>query len=137
MAATETLARLGPYAEGLAENDYVQEKLRSAAHNLRGAYERSQKRRVKATRDEKLRAQVQAAARSMTEAGKALASGHQKPKQRRGRRLLLLLTLGALAAGAALAANEQLREAIFGGRDGELGESAAPPSPQPSGSPAA
>lgn len=130
MAATETLTKLGPYAERLAENDYVQENLRSAAQNLRAAYARSQKRRVEPARDKKLRAQMQAAASSISEAGKALASGRQKPKKNWGRRLLVLLTLGVLGAGAALAANKHRRESKFGGEVGD-GEGPASPSPTP------
>ncbi len=118
--AAETLARFGPYAERLAENDYVQENLLNAAQNLRDAYERSRKRRVKAARDEKFRAQIQAAAASAGEAGRALVSGREKRKKSWGRRLFLLLGFGALAAGAAVAANKR-RGAVPPTADGSGG----------------
>lgn len=38
----------------------------------------------------------------------------RKPKRRRGRRLVWLLGVGALGAGLALAANEDLRSSLFG-----------------------
>lgn len=96
--------QLTPYVEELLENRYAREKLRDGMDNLRSAYERSQKRRVRAARDEKLRRQVRAAAESLREAGDALLSGRQKPKRRWGRRLLILVGLGAAAAVAYVAA---------------------------------
>jgi hypothetical protein len=135
MAATDTLARLGPYAQELADNDYVRDNLRSAADNLRGAYERSQKRRVKSARDEKLRRQVQSAAASITEAGRALASGRQKPKKRRGRRLFVLVAAGAIAAGFAVAFNDDLRESLLHSAGG--GSEADVSAPMSAASPAA
>jgi hypothetical protein len=129
MAATDTASRVSPYVEQLLENNYARENLREGISNLRAAYARSQKRRVKAARDEKLRRQVQAAASSIAEAGKALSSGRQKPKRRWGRRVLVLFGLGA-AAGVALAANEDLRNAVFG-------DSEAAQAPEPTSEPAA
>jgi hypothetical protein len=117
MAATDTASRANPYLEQLLENTDIQDHLRDGVRNLRAAYARSQKRRVKAGRDQKLRRQVQAAATSIAAAGKELAGAGQKPK-RRGRRLLVVLGVGAVAAGAALAASEDLREAVFGGDSG-------------------
>jgi hypothetical protein len=114
MAATDTASRATPYLEQLLENTDIQDNLRDGVRNLRAAYARSQKRRVKAARDEKLRRQVQAAAVSIAAAGKALAGTNRKPK-RRGRKLLVVLGVGAAGAGAALAASEDLREAVFGG----------------------
>ena len=43
-----------------------------------------------------------------------LVHGAQKPKRRRGRRLLALLTLGGLAAGVALMFNDDLRASLLG-----------------------
>jgi hypothetical protein len=122
MTASDTTARITPYIEELLENDYARENLRDAARNIRAAYGRVRKRRAKAARDERLRRQVQAAARSLTEAGRALRTGRRKPRRRWGRRLLLLLGLGIAAAGIAVAADEELRASI-------LGTPEAPPAP--------
>jgi hypothetical protein len=104
MAATEQATRLTPYLEELLENSYVRENIREGVENLRSAYERSQKRRVKTARDQRLRRQVRAAAASMSEAAQALQSGRRKPKPRWGRRLLLLGGVAAVGIGIAIAA---------------------------------
>ena len=114
MASTDTAARLAPYVERLLDNSYVQDNLREGIANLRAAYERSQKRRVKAARDERIRHQVRQAAVSLTEAGRVVTTGRKKPKKRRGRRLALVLGLGVVAAGAAVAFSEELRSVILG-----------------------
>jgi ferric-dicitrate binding protein FerR (iron transport regulator) len=108
MTATDTASRLAPYIEQLAENSYARENLQAGAESLRAAYERSQKRRVKPAQDEKLRRQLRAAAASITEGGKALASGRQKPKRRWPKRLALVLG----AAAVVLATNEELRRTL-------------------------
>ena len=106
MAKMDTATRI----EQLLENDYAQEQLREGIDNLRSAYGRASKRRVKPARDERLRRQVQAAVSSLTEAAKAFNSGRQKPKPRWGRRLLLVAAVGgAIAVGVGLA--------MSGGRD--------------------
>jgi hypothetical protein len=114
MAVTDKATRAVPYVEELLENAYARENLRDGIQTLRDAYERSQKRRVKAARDEKLRGQVQAAFVSLTDGVSALASGRQKPKRRWGRRLLIVAGLGAVAVGGALAVSEDLRRSVFG-----------------------
>jgi hypothetical protein len=130
MAGADKAARVGPIAERLLENQYAQENLREAVENLRSAYQRASKRRVKPAEDKKLRQQVRKAAVSLTEAGKALNSGRQKPKKRRGRRLLILLGLGAAGVAAALAASEDLRNKVLGGSSvARHGDDAAPPGP--------
>lgn len=85
MPATDTASRLTPYIEELLDNKHARENLREGASQLRAAYERSKKRRVKATRDRK-----------------------------RGHRLVWLLGIGIFGAGLALAANEDLRSSLFG-----------------------
>ena len=115
----------GTYAQRLIENDYVQENLLRAADNVRAAYRRAAKRRVEPTRDEKLRRQVREAALSLREAASALQTDRRKPKPRRGRRVLVVLAVGAGAAGALIAANDELRKALFGG-DGAPGEADQP-----------
>lgn len=114
MPATDTASRLTPYVGELLDNKYARENLREGAGQLRAAYERSKKRRVKAARDRKLRRQLESAATAFGAGAKALASGRRKPQRRRGRRLVWLLGIGVFGAGLALAANEDLRSSLFG-----------------------
>jgi hypothetical protein len=111
---TDIPAKLKPLAEELLENTYARENLQEGAEKLRDAYARSQKRRVKPSKDRKLRKQIEAAVQALDEGTAALASGRQKPK-RTGRKLVLIL-LGLIAAGAAavLATNEDLRNQALG-----------------------
>jgi hypothetical protein len=112
MPATDTASRLTPYIEELLDNEHARENLRKGVSQLRAAYERSKKRRIKATRDRKLRRQLESAATALGAGAKALASGRRKPERRRGRRLVWLL--GILGVGVVLAANEDLRSSLFG-----------------------
>jgi hypothetical protein len=112
--ATDAATRVGPYLQRLIDNRYAQDNLRQAAASIQAAYERASKRRVKVSRDEKLRRQVRDATRSVSEAAAALRANRKKPKRRWGRRLLVLLGLGALGAAAALAASEDLRRKVSG-----------------------
>jgi hypothetical protein len=114
MPATDTASRLTPYIEELLDNEYARENLREGASQLRAAYERSQKRRVKATHDRKLHRKLESAGAALGAGAKALASGRRKPERRRGRRLAWLLGIGVFGAGLALAANEDLRSSLFG-----------------------
>jgi hypothetical protein len=107
-------SRMLPLAEELLDNTYARENLREGAEKLRDAYGRAQKRRVKPTRDAKLRRQFEAAIAALDEGTAALASGRKKPK-RTGRKVVLTaLALTAAGAGAALALNDGLRESVFG-----------------------
>jgi ferric-dicitrate binding protein FerR (iron transport regulator) len=103
MPRTDTAARLSPYLQEALDNEYVQDNLRRGAERLRAAYARSQKRRVKAGRDEKLRRQMEEAVISLSAAAKALAGGPEKKKRRRGRRAIALAALGAAGIGVAVA----------------------------------
>jgi len=127
MAGTDTAARAGTYAERLLDNAYVQENLADAIGNLRQAYARASKRRVEPTRDEKFRRQVLQAAGSIREAASALKEGRTKPKRRVGRRLIVVLGVGAIGAGAALAASEDLRNKVFGSDRSATGGGGASP----------
>jgi hypothetical protein len=111
---TDIPSKLKPLAEELLDNTYARDNLQEGAEKLRDAYERSRKRRVKPSKDRKLRKQVEAAIAALDEGTAALASGRKKPK-RTGRNLFLLL-LGAVVAGAAavLATNDELRGKAFG-----------------------
>jgi hypothetical protein len=107
-------SRLKPLAEDLLDNDYARENLQEGAEKLRDAYERAQKRRVKPSKDRKLRKQIEAAVRALDEGTAALASGRKKPK-RTGRNVVLVLIGAVLAgAGAVLATNEDLRGKVLG-----------------------
>jgi hypothetical protein len=113
MAAAKNAFRLAPIFELLLEDETAQKNLRRGADKLRDAYERSQKRRVKVTRDEKIRRQLKSAAQSIGDGATALMEGAQKPKKR-SRRRLKLLGLAAVGGGAALALSEDLRSKVFG-----------------------
>jgi hypothetical protein len=111
---TDIPAKLKPFAEELLENSYARENLQEGAEKLRDAYERSQKRRVKPSKDRKLRKQIEAAVKALDEGTAALASGRQKPK-RTGRKVVLtLLALIVAGAAAVLATNEELRKSALG-----------------------
>jgi hypothetical protein len=127
MAATETASRIAPYVERLLEDEAARENLRRGATKLRDAYDRSQKRRVKATRDQKLRDQLASAAQSLGTGASALVNGARKPKKRRGRTLLKLSAAAAVGAGIALGLNEGLRSSLPG--------SSSSPEPASTGSP--
>jgi hypothetical protein len=107
-------ASLKPLAEELLDNSYARENLQEGAEKLRDAYARAHKRRVKPSKDRKLRKQIEAAVHALDEGTAALASGRKKPK-RTGRNVVLALTGAALAGAAAvLATNEDLRNQVFG-----------------------
>ncbi|MCW2987161.1 MAG: hypothetical protein JWM24_99 [Solirubrobacterales bacterium] len=112
--AADTAARIAPYIEQLLEDDSARKELRRGADKLRDAYGRSQKRRVKASRDEKLRAQLKSAMQLLGDGASDLIEGAQKPKKRRGRWLLRLLVLAAIGVGVAIALDEDRRGSLFG-----------------------
>jgi hypothetical protein len=115
----------GALAERLLSNPYAHENIRDAAEQLRAAYGRASKRRVRPAEDAKVREQVNRAAASVSEALRAIRTGRQKPQPKRGRRLLVIVGVAAVGAGVALAASDELRSAIFGDGPG------APPSVSP------
>jgi hypothetical protein len=112
MKAADTASRITPYVEQLAENEYARENLRKGAENLRAAYERSQKRRVKKAKDEKLHHQVEKALTQLTEGTRAFATGRQKPKRRWPQRLALVGLAAAAVGGVALAAGDEIKGAL-------------------------
>jgi hypothetical protein len=123
MVGTKTAARAAPYMQRMIDNRYAQENLSDGLESLRAAYRRASKRRVEPTRDEKIREQIRHAALSITEAARAIKTGRSKPKPRWGRRVLVVVGVGAVGAAAALAVSEELRNAVLGGEDGESQQS--------------
>lgn len=114
MALTDAPSRLLPLAEELLENRYARDNLREGAEKLRDAYGRARRRRVKPSRDRKLRRQFEAAITALDEGTAALASGRKKPK-RTGRKVVLtVLAVTGVATAAALALNEDLRDSVLG-----------------------
>jgi hypothetical protein len=111
---TEIPASLKPLAEELLDNSYARDNLQEGAEKLRDAYQRSRKRRVKPSKDRKLRRQIEAAVHAIDEGTAALATGRTKPK--RTGRTVVLTVIGVAAAGAAavLATNEDLRNRVLG-----------------------
>jgi hypothetical protein len=114
MALSDAPSRLLPLAEELLDNSYARDNLREGAEKLRDAYGRGQKRRVKPSRDRKLRRQFEAAIVALDEGTAALASGRTKPKRSGRKAGLVFLGLGAAGAATALALNEDLRQSVLG-----------------------
>ncbi len=105
---------LKPIAEELLENTYARENLQEGAEKLREAYERAQKRRVKPSKDRKIRRQVEAAVAAIDEGTAALASGRKKPRRTGRKAVLLLLGAAVAGAGVVVATNEEIRAKVFG-----------------------
>jgi hypothetical protein len=114
MLRSDTAAGVTPFLERALDNRYAQENLSDAAEKLRAAYRRASKRRVEPTRDKKLREQLREAGLSLTEAGRAIKTGRQKPRKRWGRRILVVIGVGTVGTAAALAVSEELRSTVFG-----------------------
>ena len=126
MVGSDTAQRVMPLLERAIGNRYAQENLQDAAEKLRAAYRRASKRRVEPTRDEKLREQLRQAALSITEAGRAIKTGRQRPRKRWGRRVLVVIGLGAVGVAAALAASEEIRRTVLGdGTERQQGDDVA------------
>jgi hypothetical protein len=116
--AGKTTTKTGMYAQRLLDNEYVQDNLAQAVESLRSAYRRASKRRVEPTRDEKLRRQVRQAALSIREAASALKAGRTKPKPRWGRRVIVVLAVGAGAAAIVIAKRKVLVDDDSDGKPG-------------------
>jgi hypothetical protein len=107
--ASDSVTKVGLYAERLLDNEYVQENLAQAVDSLRAAYRRASKRRAEPTRDEKLRRHLRQTALSIREATSALRTGRTKPKPRWGRRLVVVLAVGTGGAAALVVAKRKVR----------------------------
>jgi hypothetical protein len=114
MKMASKASKAGSLAERLLGNQYAQDNVREAVGELRGAYARASKRRVRPAEDAKVREQLNRAAESLGDAVRSVRTGRQKPKPRRGRRVLVVVGVGAVGVAAALAASEELRNAVFG-----------------------
>jgi|ERR687898_371979 hypothetical protein len=119
MLGSKTAVRATPYLQRVIDNRYAQENLNDGLESLQAAYRRASKRKVEPTRDEKVREQVRQAALSITEAVQAIKTGRTKPKPRWGRRVLVVVGMGAVSVAAALAVSEELRNAVLGREDVE------------------
>jgi hypothetical protein len=129
MSPTDIPSRVKPLAEEILDNDYARENLQEGAEKLRDAYDRSRKRRVKPSRDRKLRKQVESAIKAIDEGTAALASGRRKPSHRGRNMVLGVLAVTAAGTAVALAVNEDLRSSVFGSAKAlgdEIGGSDAP-----------
>src|ERR1700749_1110182 len=106
-------SKLKPLAEELLDNDYARENLQEGGEKLRDAYGRSRKRRVKPSKDSKLRKQVKAAVAALDEGTAALASGRRKPKRTGRKAVIALFVIAAAGAAVVLATNEGLRNQVL------------------------
>jgi ferric-dicitrate binding protein FerR (iron transport regulator) len=97
MANTKKAKSALPYARQLLEDEYVQEQLRSAAAGLRTAYERTRKKRAKATEDKRLYNSLRHSATSIRNAAIALQRPKPKPKRRFRKVAVLLFAVGGSA----------------------------------------
>jgi hypothetical protein len=111
---TDIPSKLKPLAVELLDNSYARDNLQEGAEKLRDAYERSRKRRVKPSKDRKLRKQLEAAIAALDEGTAALAAGRNKPKRTGRKTVLALLGVAVAATAAVLATNEELRGKVFG-----------------------
>ena len=100
MSATGQISRITPYLERLLRDEYIQEQLGDAVTGLRRGSRRAKGREAtEALTDRRLRDQLSAAARSLTEAVRA-QSQPESPKRHWIRGALLLAAVGG---GATLA----------------------------------
>jgi hypothetical protein len=131
MAVANMTSRLAPLVEEALDNRYARDELREGVEKLRDAYERTRKRRVKPSRDRKLRRQFEAAIAALDEGTAALVSGRKKPR-RAGRKLVVtVLVVAGAGAGAALAFNEDLRNSVFSSAKNLTEEVSSGPAPEP------
>ena len=111
---TDISSKLKPLTQELLDNSYARDNLQEGAEKLRDAYERSRKRRVKPSKDRKLRKQLEAAIAAFDEGTAALAGGRKKPKRTGRKAVLALLGIAVAGTAAVLATNEELRGKVFG-----------------------
>jgi hypothetical protein len=94
-----------PYIQGVVEDDYVQEQLRSALNGARAAYLRARKQRAQVVEDKGLYRNLRQAATALQRATGALRPPPPEPKHR-ARKLAVI----ALAAGATVLLTMKLQK---------------------------
>lgn len=99
--------QMAPWVEELVENEYARKNLTEAAEKFQAAYRRSQKRRIKAARDERLRRQIRDASASLAEGVRAVTDHREHPKRHWGKRLLVIGGIAAVAVAGVKAATKQ------------------------------
>jgi hypothetical protein len=110
--AASKAARSNPYMQALIEDKELRGNLRTAYESASKAYKRMSngKAPTKALMDDKkVQRELKDAAGSLREAADSLRGARPK-KKRRGRRLFVVLLLGA---GVAIALNEGMRERLL------------------------
>ena len=129
LTPTDIPKKVKPLAEELIDNTYARENLQEGVDKLHDAYDRARKRRVKPSRDRKLRKQVESAIKAIDEGTAALASGRRKPSHK-GRNAVLGLLVVTAGTAVALAVSENLRGQVFGSAKA-LGDEIAGSDPEP------
>jgi hypothetical protein len=100
--AESPIAVAAPYLEGLAVNEYVQDRLFEAAQQLRAAYARAAGGSArKAAQDRQVQARVKRGLEALRDATVALRTGRKR--KRRSVRPLVVAGLAVGAAGAVAA----------------------------------
>jgi hypothetical protein len=115
------------HLQRVAEDEYVQNQLRTAATRLREVYGRATRQGAKAAEDKKLYAKIREAATSIRRAAGAVQEPPPKAKHRRRRASLL----GAAAVAAAAFAKKRRSQADLPSEPAEA--RADEPAPEPSG----
>ena len=114
MAKTERAKHALPYLRGLADDEYVQQQIRSALEGLGGASRRIARKRGKAAEDKRLYDNLRQAATSVRNASRALQRKKPKPK----RHVRTIIAVAAIAGGIAVLITQKERvKSTFGGDD--------------------
>jgi len=109
-AASE--ARSNPYVQRFIEDPELRDNVREAFDAIKHAYKRVSNGKPPAkalVEDKKLQRDLRTAAQSLREASEQIR-GKRRRKRHRGRRILMLLIIGA---GVALAVSEDARKAVL------------------------
>jgi hypothetical protein len=130
--AESPIAVAAPYLERLAVNEYVQDRLFEAAHQLQAAYARAAGGSArKAARDRKVQARVKRGLEALRDATVALRTG-RKRKRRSVRPLVVAGFVvgagGAIAAGVVLRQKRDASELLDSSPDANTTAPAATPS---------
>jgi ferric-dicitrate binding protein FerR (iron transport regulator) len=114
MVKPEQAKQALPYLRGLADDEYVQEQIRTAVDGLASASRRIARKRGKAAEDKRLYDNLRQAATSVRNASRALQRRKPKPK-RHGRKVI---AVAVMAGGIALLISQKdSLKSKFGGDD--------------------